>query len=280
MDAVEVHGLRIAYERTGAGPAARAPARVRRRRPHDVAAPARRPRRRVHRRRLGRAGCRRILRSPETFGLTGYADALAGFVAALGLQRPHVAGLSFGGALALAFAHRHPAVPATLILASAYAGWGGSLPPDEAERRLRQAFELARLSPAEFADALLPTMFAPGTSASAVAAFGAAVRRFHPAGFRAMARASAEDLREVLPHVRIPALLLYGERDVRAPLGGGRAPAVGAPRRHARDAAGARAMSRPSRRRSRSTPRCAASSRITLPRLQPANDDFRSTARS
>lgn len=60
-------------------------------------------------------------------------------------------------------------------------------------------------------------MFAPGTSASAVAAFGAAVRRFHPAGFRAMARASAEDLREVLPHVWIPALLLYGERDVRAP---------------------------------------------------------------
>ena len=78
--------------------------------------------------------------------------------------------------------------------------------------------ELSRLSPAEFAGTLLPTMFTPGTPASAVAAFGAAVRRFHPAGFRAMARASAEDLREVLPHVRIPALLLYGERDVRAPL--------------------------------------------------------------
>jgi pimeloyl-ACP methyl ester carboxylesterase len=41
---------------------------------------------------------------------------------------------------------------------------------------------------------------------------------FHPRGFRAMARASAEDVRDVLPHVDVPTLLLYGDRDVRAPL--------------------------------------------------------------
>jgi pimeloyl-ACP methyl ester carboxylesterase len=33
-----------------------------------------------------------------------------------------------------------------------------------------------------------------------------------------MARASAEDVRDVLPHLDIPTLLVYGERDVRAPL--------------------------------------------------------------
>ena len=44
---------------------------------------------------------------PETFGMVGYADCLAGFIGALGLGRPHVAGLSFGGALALALCHRH-----------------------------------------------------------------------------------------------------------------------------------------------------------------------------
>lgn len=32
---------------------------------------------------------------PEMLGMAGYADCLAGFVAALGLERPHVAGLSF-----------------------------------------------------------------------------------------------------------------------------------------------------------------------------------------
>ena len=54
--------------------------------------------------------------------MAGYADCLAGFIAGLGLARPHVAGLSFGGALALELSYRHPAVPRTLVLASAYAG--------------------------------------------------------------------------------------------------------------------------------------------------------------
>jgi pimeloyl-ACP methyl ester carboxylesterase len=33
-----------------------------------------------------------------------------------------------------------------------------------------------------------------------------------------MARASAEDLRSVLAHISVPTLLVYGDRDVRAPL--------------------------------------------------------------
>jgi pimeloyl-ACP methyl ester carboxylesterase len=32
-----------------------------------------------------------------------------------------------------------------------------------------------------------------------------------------MARASAEDVRDVLPRIDVPTLLLYGDRDVRAP---------------------------------------------------------------
>jgi pimeloyl-ACP methyl ester carboxylesterase len=44
------------------------------------------------------------------------------------------------------------------------------------------------------------------------------MQAFHPRGFRAMARASAEDVRDVLPHVDVPTLLVYGDRDVRAPL--------------------------------------------------------------
>ena len=150
--------------------------------------------------------------------MAGYAGCLAGFIDRLQLDKPHLAGLSFGGALALAFHRRHPAIPATLILASAYAGWGGSLPADVARQRLDQALALAELSPEEFAGALLPTMFSETTPPEAVDAFGASMLGFHPAGFRAMARASAEDLREVLPHINVPTLLIYGSRDVRAPL--------------------------------------------------------------
>jgi pimeloyl-ACP methyl ester carboxylesterase len=61
-------------------------------------------------------------------------------------------------------------------------------------------------------------MFSLGTSPEAVAAFDASMRSFHPPGFRAMARAAAEDLRDALPRVEVPTLLIYGDDDVRAPL--------------------------------------------------------------
>ena len=155
---------------------------------------------------------------PETFGVADYADCLASFIAALDIHEPHVAGLSFGGALALALYGRHPSLPRTLVLASAYAGWRGSLPGDVAERRLEQALRLSRLSGDEFVETLLPTMFSTPPAIEDIAAIGTAMRRFHPAGFRALARASAEDLRDVLPRVRVPTLLVYGDNDERAPL--------------------------------------------------------------
>ena len=76
---------------------------------------------------------------PASFGLAGYADCLAGFIERPGLEEPHVAGLSFGGILALELYRRHSAIPMTLILASAYAGWAGSLPAEVAEQRWQQA---------------------------------------------------------------------------------------------------------------------------------------------
>jgi pimeloyl-ACP methyl ester carboxylesterase len=45
---------------------------------------------------------------PESFGMAGYADALAGFVERLALEQPHVAGLSLGGVLALALCRGMP----------------------------------------------------------------------------------------------------------------------------------------------------------------------------
>ena len=155
---------------------------------------------------------------PDLFGMVGYADCLARFIARLELGNPHLVGLSFGGALAIEFCRRHPDVPLTLTLVGAYAGWAGSLPPETAEQRLRQALELSELSPDEFVAALLPTMFSARTPAAAVEGLRSAMLAFHPAGFRAMARASAEDLRSALPHIEVPTLLVYGADDVRAPM--------------------------------------------------------------
>jgi pimeloyl-ACP methyl ester carboxylesterase len=95
----------------------------------------------------------------ENFGIAGYAECLARFITALGLRLPHVAGLSFGGIVALELCRRRPAVLRSLILASAYAGWAGSLPADVAAQRLRQALTLSELSAEQFVATLLPTMF-------------------------------------------------------------------------------------------------------------------------
>jgi Predicted hydrolases or acyltransferases (alpha/beta hydrolase superfamily) len=44
------------------------------------------------------------------------------------------------------------------------------------------------------------------------------ISEFHPAATRIAIRAFAEaDLRDVLPHIDAPTLLLYGDKDVRAP---------------------------------------------------------------
>jgi pimeloyl-ACP methyl ester carboxylesterase len=218
METTEVDGLRIAYERAGHGPplvllggyVGDGPTTWR---PQldglsdDFTVVA-----------WDAPGAGRSSDPPESFGMAGYADCLAGFVERLGLGRPHVAGVSFGGALALALHRRHADLPSTLVLASAYAGWAGSLPAEVTDQRLRQAMVLADLAPAEFVGTLLPTMFSEATPREAVDAFGASMLGFHPAGFRAMARASAENLRDALPRVDVSTLLVYGDQDVRAPL--------------------------------------------------------------
>jgi pimeloyl-ACP methyl ester carboxylesterase len=221
---VEVGGLRIAYERAGRGPAVVLL--------HGFVADGGS----TWSRQLEELsdeftvvawdapGAGRSAAPPPSFRLGEYADCLAGFVGALGLDRPHVVGLSFGGALALELTRRHPAVPRSLVLAAAYAGWAGSLAPDEVAERIRLGLRVADLPPEEFADALLPSMFSPGAPPDAVARFRPSVAAFDRAGFLAMMWSSAEaDLRDALPGVDVPTLLLCGDRDVRAPLSVGRA---------------------------------------------------------
>lgn len=160
---------------------------------------------------------------PEGFTAADYADCLAAFLRRLGFAHAHVVGLSFGGIVALSLAARHRSLPRSLALLGAYAGWRGSLPATDVEARLATCLRFSELPPEEFAAAMLPSMFSPQASSDAVAAFGASVARFSPDGFRAMARASAEaDLTEELAGIDVPALLLYGDQDLRAPVAVGR----------------------------------------------------------
>jgi pimeloyl-ACP methyl ester carboxylesterase len=219
VDQIEVEGLRIAYERAGTGPAVALGhgfvgdgrstwARQIEALSADFTVVA-----------WDAPGAGRSSDPPAEFRVAEYADCWASFLRALGLARVHLVGLSFGAIVALSVVGRNPALPASLTLVGGYAGWRGSLLGEEVDARLRTCLRLSALPPEDFARAMIPSMFSATAPEAVVASFLPSVRRFHPAGFRTMALASAEaDLRDVLAQVRIPTLLVHGEHDVRAPM--------------------------------------------------------------
>ena len=164
-------------------------------------------------------GCGRSDDPPGTFRASDYGDCVAGFLDALQLTAPHVLGLSWGSALALSLYERHPGAVKSLVLASAYAGWAGSLSPDEVQRRLRQVLREVELPPQQFVGDWLPTLLTASAPQSLVDEVSAIMSDFHPAGMRTAVLGMAEaDYRAVLPTITLPTLLLYGEADVRSPL--------------------------------------------------------------
>jgi pimeloyl-ACP methyl ester carboxylesterase len=164
-------------------------------------------------------GCGRSSDPPDDLLMPDYADCLAGFVAALDLVHPHVVGLSFGGTLALELYRRHPNLPRTLVLASAYTGWAGSLPPEEVASRLDAVTRDTHLPGPQYAARWLPTLFTADAPRQLVEELGTIIADFHPQGARTMARAMATaDLRDVLVRIDVPTLLLYGDADVRSSL--------------------------------------------------------------
>lgn len=167
-------------------------------------------------------GCGQSSDVPESWRLPDFADALAAWLRCLNLEHPHVLGLSWGSSVALEFYRRHSAVPASLILASAYAGWAGSLPPEEVAARHASVLAAADLPreellkgwPGVFSTAASPELIEEVMS---VAADNSGL--VYPGGYRAAAHSMADaDLRDLLPHIRLPTLLLYGELDERSPL--------------------------------------------------------------
>lgn len=230
MSEVEVSGLRIGYEREGTGPPLVLlhggfgfDSRSWRRQidalsdEYTVVA-------------WDAPGCGRSSDPPPTFRLPDYADCLAGFIGALGLSWPHVLGLSFGGALALQLFGRHPAVPQTLILAGAYAGWAGSLQPDEVDRRVTRLAADMQRPPEEWIPSYIPGLLTEAAPPEMVEEVKSLMSGVRPAANQAMLQGMAEaDLRDVLSRIDVPTLLLYGDQDVRSPVEVGRALHVGIP---------------------------------------------------
>lgn len=217
VDEIEVDGLRITYRRAGQGPplvllhGGLSDSRAWRAQLDDLSdeftviawdAP----------------GCGGSSDPPDTFGRNEYGECLAAFLTKVGLARAHVLGISFGSVLALDLYRRRRDIPATLVLASAYAGWAGSLPPDEVRARIERVQQDLERPPTEWVRDYLPSFFTQSVPQDVVDEAVVMMLDTRPAGTRAALRAFAEaDLRDVLPTITVPTLLLYGGADQRCP---------------------------------------------------------------
>lgn len=217
MEIIQANGLEIAYERVGGGP----PLVLL----HGAAVDGR-----MWQPQLAaladdftvvawdEPGAGRSSDLPQDFRLGDYADCLAALLETLGLGPAHVAGLSWGGTVALELYRRHPQLVATLILADAYAGWKGSLPAEEVIARMDGVQRMLAAPPEDF-DPTFPGLFAgdpPADFAPLLEQMAADVR---PQTLDIQLSLMAEtDQRDLLPRITLPTLLIWGELDARSPL--------------------------------------------------------------
>jgi pimeloyl-ACP methyl ester carboxylesterase len=154
----------------------------------------------------------------ESFTTAHYARCLAAFLDAIGIDRPHIVGLSWGGILAQEFYRLYPDRPRSLILADTYAGWKGSLPEEAWKERLASCLADSTAPPEALVAKFVPGVFSSAASNELREEFSAIVSEFHPVGFRLMSLSSAEmDTRDLLSRIAVPTLILWGEEDRRSP---------------------------------------------------------------
>jgi pimeloyl-ACP methyl ester carboxylesterase len=93
-----------------------------------------------------------------------------------------------------------------------------ALPPAEVEARLNRTLAELDRPPAEWVDSYLAGLFGYSVPPETVEAARTMMLDVRPAGALSMLTAFANaDIRAVLPTIAVPALLIYGAEDVRAP---------------------------------------------------------------
>ncbi|MEU7112967.1 alpha/beta hydrolase [Streptomyces sp. NPDC046182] len=155
---------------------------------------------------------------PSSFGLEDFARALAAVIEDVGLGPAQVAGLSWGGTVVLELYRWRPDLVRSLLMVDTYAGWKGSLPPEEVAARVEGAQRMLAVSREEF-DPTLPGLYAAGPPESFTVLLDAMSRDVRPETMALQLSLMSEaDETDLLPRITVPTLLLWGERDARSPL--------------------------------------------------------------
>lgn len=153
---------------------------------------------------------------PPEFSMADFAHSAAALLDALGWQSAHVLGHSFGGVIAQMLYQRHPARVRSLILADTNAGSGSM--PDALERTRQRLSDLERFGPRGMAEQRAPHLVTPDAPAELVAQLTEIMAQVRPPGYTAAALAmGATDLRDQLPRIGVPTVVLHGERDTVVP---------------------------------------------------------------
>jgi len=143
-----------------------------------------------------------------SYTLADVAEDLAGLLGHLGFARAALGGHAMGGVLALEFYGRYPAQVQALILADTNAGHAELVAEDRAARAPAATAEAAVLRPAT------PALLSLDAPPEVLQEAEHILAEIHPDGYRYAAHALAEaDEREVLPRVKVPTLVLWGELD-------------------------------------------------------------------
>ncbi|MDX2375208.1 alpha/beta hydrolase [Microbacterium sp. LRZ72] len=217
MDEVVVNGLRIAYRQRGSGPPlvllhggfedSRAyDAQIERLHPHvEVFA-------------WDAPGCGGSDDVPAGWDDADWARAASGFIQAVGLRAPAVAGFSLGSIIALLLARDHPRSVGALVLVGAYAGWGGSLAPDALAERIAAARFTMQHPVHEWADAFVDSVFESDAAPERRTHARGLLADWRPATTAALLEVMVGDFRPALPDILAPTAVVRGARDARSPL--------------------------------------------------------------
>jgi 3-oxoadipate enol-lactonase len=152
-----------------------------------------------------------VTSGPYTIG--GMARDVLHVLDALGIDRLPVVGLSIGGMIAQSLAHQAPGRVAALVLCDTAL----AIPPAALWRE--RAATVRAHGMAAIADAVLACWLTPAAAPEAMASLRAMLLGTDPEGYAGAAEAIAvADLTEATRELRLPALVLVGDRDEATPL--------------------------------------------------------------
>lgn len=153
--------------------------------------------------------------SSETPVVADYAEALARFLDAIGVEHAHLIGHSFGGILVSAFHRRHPDRVRSLVLLQAVTG-SGALDPVARDTRSQARYEeIATMTLEEYARHRAISALADGAPAALIERAARVSYSTRPRGtlqqWEAMAMANIFD--ELASGVAVPVLVVAGGAD-------------------------------------------------------------------